>query len=208
MTAFNRAWALVKTDPHSWTPGKLVIGNTGLPSSYECVLCGAEKHSINERNPSREGMVEAIERFGPYYDFQGYLEKYGIGETVEHGGWRYHYTNPTKPECDPTTLEESTLFQRNKRLEEYMNPPPIDFDTLPQIQRLEYGTATSGHAPFEAHTEHGIIRNDGRGGATYFVPTTPEGRQFTNVSEWHWDELLDHYENTQEFSNTLGSDFE
>mgnify|MGYP003640032341 CR=1 FL=1 len=46
MTAFEQTWALLKADPHSWTPGKLAVGRTGIPASYECIICGKGiKHS-------------------------------------------------------------------------------------------------------------------------------------------------------------------
>lgn len=213
MTAFETAWALLKADPHSWTPGRSQVGKTGLPSSYECIICGAERHGAQERDPNRVGQ-DAIDRFGEFYDTQGHVKEHGIdvGWSVpQEDGPSHHYTNPTKPECEPDTLHDSPLMRHRKSVEEYLNPPPVDFDTLPQITNMQYFKSPSLRNPdayvaFEATTEHGRIKNDGMGGATYFEPTTPKGRKFENVSEWHWDEHITNYEQTEDFSNTFGEE--
>lgn len=221
MTAFEQAWALMKDmndDPHVWVAGRLVIGGTGQPSSYECSICGAEKHGITERDVKRVGQ-EAIDRFGPFYDTQGHAERLGLalGDTViSDNGDSVHYTNPTKPECDPDTLHDSRLMQHRRKIEEYLNPPTVNPDDLPTILNIEYydtpltyrGKLKEGdvapNVAFEAQTEHGAIKNDGRGGPTYFEATTPEGEQFKNVNENQWEELIDLFEQ----KDMIGDDWE
>ena len=213
MTAFDRAWALMKgmnDDPHIWVAGPLVIGKTGLPASYECIICGAEKHSIQERNVDRVGQ-DLIDRWGSFYDNQGYVEKYGLAldDSVEIDGDKYHYTNATKAECDPDTLHDSPLMRRRRELEAYLNPPTLNPDDLPTILSIDYYDSPKhkfpeNYAAFEAQTNHGTIKNDGRGGATYFIPSTEEGKKYVNVNEFHWDELIDLFEQ----KDMIGEDWE
>lgn len=216
MTAFDTAWGLCKSDPHTWVPGGRVVGRTDIPSSYECIICGAERHGIQERNPNGKGMESLIERFGNFYDNQGHVKLHGLDL-----GWsvpmpdspvQYHYTNPTKPICDGSTLHESPLMIHRKRLDDYINPKPIHLDDLPPITGIQYFKSPSKRNPdayvaFIATTPVGNIRNDGMGGATYFEPTSPEGFKFRKTNEFHWDEHITNYEHGQDFSN-LGEDYQ
>ena len=213
MTAFDQAWDVVKSlknDPHTWVPGNLVVGNTGLPATYECSVCGAEKHCIQERNVDRVGQ-DLIDRWGPFYDNQGHVEKYGLAldDSVEIDGDKYHYTNATKAECDPDTLHDSPLMRRRRELEAYLNPPTLNPDDLPTILSIDYYDSPlhkfpENYAAFEAQTNHGTIKNDGTGGATYFIPSTEEGKKYVNVNEFHWDELIDLFEQ----KDMIGEDWE
>jgi hypothetical protein len=216
MTAFDTAWQLCKSDPHTWIPNSLRVGRTDIPSGYECIICGAERHGVQERDPSGEGMKSAIERFGHFYDNQGHIKRHGLdlGWSVPmlNSPVQHHYTNPTKPICDGSTLHESPLMVHRKRLDDYLNPKQIHLDDLPPITDIQYSKSPSQRSPdayvaFVATTPVGNIRNDGMGGATYFEPTSPEGMKFRQTNEFHWDKHITNYEHGQDFSS-LGEDYE
>jgi|3_EtaG_2_1085321.scaffolds.fasta_scaffold07254_2 hypothetical protein len=65
---------------------------------------------------------------------------------------------------------------------------------LPKILNLEIYPTPSGTVSYKAHTIDGDIVNDGRGGATYFRPTTDKGKQYMRVDEWDWENHIEAYE--------------
>jgi hypothetical protein len=69
-----------------------------------------------------------------------------------------------------------------------------DLSHLPQIiGPIRYYETRRGVA-YEAPTEHGLIYNDGHGGATFFDHTTEEGKAFRDVHERDWEDLIIQHE--------------
>ena len=96
-----------------------------------------------------------------------------------------------KEEEDP--IKRFEAWQEQNNVESDMK----DFSHLPQINGpIRYYETRRGIA-YEAPTEHGVIYNDGHGGATFFEPTTEEGKRFLDVSEWDWEDLITQHENKQ-----------